>query len=191
MIASGRTLSCRSSEAEYLRANRHSHRYIFRAAAGAILAAAVSAVLGREAWGVIKIDEIIGVLVGHEHNVAAFAAVAAIGAATVNVFLASEGDASIPAIPRLGVNSDFVYKHRAKNTETAAESLRFLLHEHLEGAAHEFRVEELVDGLALLAELTGSALDDLCDLRFSDLQQEMRLVGEQHRFEAESLAPFD
>ena len=66
----------------------------------------------------------------------------------------------------------------------------FSLHQHLESAAHG-GVEELVDGVALGAELPGGALDDLLDVRFTGLEEEMRLVGEQHGFQTEPFAQFD
>ena len=48
-----------------------------------------------------------------------------------------------------------------------------------------------MNGCAFLAWLAGGAFDDLGDLGFTDLQEIVRLVGEQHGFEPELLAEFN
>ena len=86
-----------------------------RAAAKAVLTATVNAVFGDQARLKIEIGEIGDVLVGDEHDIAALAAVAAIRAAAVNIFLASERNRTVAAIARLDANFDFVDEHRRQD----------------------------------------------------------------------------
>jgi hypothetical protein len=48
---------------------------------------------------------------GNHNDVAATSAIAATGSSTRNVFLAAEGEATIPAVTSLNCDSNFIYKH--------------------------------------------------------------------------------
>ena len=61
-----------------------------------------------------KVGEIVDVLVGHQHDVAAVAAVAAIRAAVRNILLAPKADAAVAAATSLDFNGDAIDKHRNK-----------------------------------------------------------------------------
>ena len=78
--------------------------------AGAALALAGLAVAGGELALVAEVHERGHVLVHGEDDVAAAAAVAAVGAARRDVFLAVEGDGTGPAVPGADLDGDFVNK---------------------------------------------------------------------------------
>ena len=78
--------------------------------AGAALALAGLAVDGGELALVAEVHERGHVLVHGEDDVAAAAAVAAVGAARRDVFLAVEGDGAGPAVPGADLDGDFVNK---------------------------------------------------------------------------------
>jgi hypothetical protein len=70
-------------------------------------------------------------------------------------------------------------------------SLALALEQHLEGAAHELRVDQLVDGPAFAAGLARSALDDLGDFGFAELEKVMLLVSEQKGVQPHGAAGLD
>jgi hypothetical protein len=59
--------------------------------------------------------------------------------------------------------------------------------QHLERVAHR-RVEELMDGVAFVAECSGFVPDDPGDDFLAGLEEEMGLVGEENGFQAEAFA---
>src|SRR5207253_4074363 len=77
---------------KHLRPHRHLDDEVLAAGAGLVLPGPALAALGPEMLGVAEVDQGIEALDRFEDDVAAFAAVAAIGAAIFDIFLAPEAD---------------------------------------------------------------------------------------------------
>ena len=75
-------------------------------------AAAAAATLGLDALVRPEAGEVAQVGVGDEHDVAAGAAVAAVGPALGNVLLATEREAAVAAPPRLHVDAGAIVEHQ-------------------------------------------------------------------------------
>ena len=74
---------------------------------------AVLAALGVPVGFVFVVNEVVGVHVAEEHDVAAAPAVASVGAAPRFVFFAAEADAAASAVTGLGFDGAFVDEHGA------------------------------------------------------------------------------
>ena len=74
-------------------------------------ALAVAAVLSDELVAVFKCEQGVDTGVNAEDDASAVTAVAAVGTAVRNVFLAVERDRAVAAVACLNVNSDVIYKH--------------------------------------------------------------------------------
>ena len=98
---------------EDLRSDRHFQNRVGAAAAGAIAAHAVHAGLGLEMLLVAKVDERVEAVSTFDDDVAATPAVAAVGAAEFDEFLAPKRDRTRPAVARANVDARLVEKlHR-------------------------------------------------------------------------------
>ncbi len=108
---------------EDLRADRD--RELDALAVGPVLAgaAAVAAAAALERAFAAKAREVAQIRVGDEHDVAAAAAVTAVGAAFRDVLLAPEAQRAVTAAPRLHVNAGAVAEHRLYSvTDTVRRS---------------------------------------------------------------------
>jgi hypothetical protein len=76
-----------------------------------VRALAVAAALGREVRAAPEAGEVAQRRIGHHHDVAAAAAVAAVGPALGHVGLASEGDHAVPAVAAPHVDARAVVEH--------------------------------------------------------------------------------
>ena len=108
-----RALACARSaigssplDVEDLRAERHVHDRVLAAAAGRAPALAVHAALAAQVPPEAEGREVAHVGIGEQHDVAAVAAVAAVGAALGHELLAPEGDAAVAAAPGLRRSTD-------------------------------------------------------------------------------------
>ena len=86
-------------------ADRHEDRVVLAALAVALLAHAVLAALRAELLLVAEIDQRVEVFVGFQPDVAAVAAIAAVGAAERDELLAAETDAAVAAVAGMTVIS--------------------------------------------------------------------------------------
>ena len=93
---------------EHLRARRHGDHGIRAARAGSVLAHAARAVLGVEVLLVAVVDQRVEVGDALDPDVAALAAVAAVGAAVLDELLAAERDGAAPAIAGADVDLGLV-----------------------------------------------------------------------------------
>ena len=86
------------------------------AAAAAVLAGAlaVGAALGLEVRGEAKLGQVAQVGIGHQFDVSAVAAVAAVRAAAGHELLAAEADAAIAAAAALHEDGGAIGEHRAE-----------------------------------------------------------------------------
>src|SRR5690606_8729383 len=89
-------------------AERNTEDRGFALATVAVLALAVVAPLGARVRFVVVVDEVVRVVLSHEHQVAALAAVTAIGSAPRLVFLAPEADAPSAAVAGKGFDDALV-----------------------------------------------------------------------------------
>jgi hypothetical protein len=74
---------------------------------------------GFAVWPVFAVDEIVRVVVAHEDDIAAPAAVATVGSAPGFELLAAEADAPAPAVPRLHLDDTLVDKHDGVTVQKA------------------------------------------------------------------------
>src|SRR3984957_15616519 len=95
---------------EDLRPDRHFQNRVGAAAASAIATHAVHAGLGLEMLLVAKVDERVEAVGAFDHDVAAAPAVAAIGAAELDEFLAPERDRARAAVARANVDARLIKK---------------------------------------------------------------------------------
>ena len=91
-----------------LRAARHFHDHVGAARAVAVLAHAAAAVLGVEVLLVTVVDQRIEAVDRDRDHVAAFAAIAAIGAAELDEFLAPERHAAVAAVAGADIDLGFI-----------------------------------------------------------------------------------
>ena len=132
MIARRRAFADNRRKPVHLRADRHSYDHIGRIAPVTILAASMTAGLYDEARTVVEIGQITDITVGNQHDVAALAAVAAIGAAVVDVLLATERHGSVAAITCLRMNLDLIYEHANSITERTARCEQLVSGENID-----------------------------------------------------------
>ena len=95
---------------EHLRADRHLQHRVGAAAARPVLAHAVYAGLGLEMLLIAKVDQRVEAVRALNHDVAAAPAVAAVGAAELDEFLAPERDAAGAAVARPDIDARLVEK---------------------------------------------------------------------------------
>ena len=108
---------------EDLRPDRHFQDRVGAAPAGAIAAHPVHAGLGLEMLLVAKVDERVEAVRAFDHDVAAAPAVAAVGAAELDEFLAPERDRARPAVAGANVDARLVEKlHRRAASHGARAS---------------------------------------------------------------------
>lgn len=69
------------------------------------------AIIGVPVRTVLIVDEIIGIIIPQEHNIAALAAVPTVRTAPGLEFFPAEGDAATPTISRPDLDDTFVYEH--------------------------------------------------------------------------------
>ena len=91
-----------------LRAFRHLQHRVGAAAAGAVLAHAVHAGLGLEVLLVAEVDQRVEAAGAFDHDIAAAAAVAAVGAAELDELLAAERHAAGPAVAGAYVDAGLI-----------------------------------------------------------------------------------
>ena len=91
-----------------LRPDRHVDHQVVRACAGAVAAHAVAAALGLEVLRIAEVDQRVQALHGFEHDVAALAAVAAVGSAVFDILLAAEADGAGAARAALQIDLGLV-----------------------------------------------------------------------------------
>ena len=96
---------------ENQRAGRDVDDQIVAAESGHFLAHAGLAAFGLPMMPAGEIEQGVLVRIGDEDDAAAVAAVAAVGAALGDVFLAAEGDASVPAVAGFHLNDGFIDEH--------------------------------------------------------------------------------
>src|ERR1700689_421842 len=84
---------------------------IFAAEAGHFFAHSGVSARGLPMMPAGEIEEGVLVGIGDEDNVAAVAAIAAVGAAFGDVFLPSEGDAAVAAVAGFDLNDGFIDEH--------------------------------------------------------------------------------
>ena len=97
-----------------LRADRDLQHRVGAAPAGAVLAHAVHAGLGLEMLLVAEVDQRVEAAGAFDHDVAAAAAVAAVGAAEFDEFLAPERDAARPAVARADIDAGLIEEFHAR-----------------------------------------------------------------------------
>ena len=97
---------------EHLRADRDREDDVLAVGAALVRALAVASALGLEAAEPLEVREIAQVRVGHEHDVAAVAPVAAVGPALRDVLLAPEAQRAVAAAPALDADPRAVVEHR-------------------------------------------------------------------------------
>jgi hypothetical protein len=103
---------------EHLRAGRQLENHVGAAGAGAVLAHAVAALLRLEVLLVAIVEQRVEVGHAFEDDVAAFAAVAAVGTAELDIFLAAEAYAAIAAVTGAHINLGFIEElHFQRNRE--------------------------------------------------------------------------
>src|SRR5690606_15822786 len=78
-----------------LGANGHAQDDVLAVSAGALAAHAAAPVLGKEMLLIAEVDQRVEAFNGHGHDIAAPAAVPAIGPAVFDEFLAAEGNAAV------------------------------------------------------------------------------------------------
>ena len=83
---------------EDLRADRHLDQHVRRARPGAVRPGTVAALLGAEVLRVAEVDQGVQVLHRFHDDVAALAAVAAVRATELDVFLAAERNDAVAAV---------------------------------------------------------------------------------------------
>ena len=93
------------------RADGHLQDHVLARMAGAVGAFAVASAIGLEFAIVTVSQQRVVVWVGFKINVAAMAAVTARGTAARNIFLATEGHATIAAVAGLHENFGFINEH--------------------------------------------------------------------------------
>ena len=93
-----------------MRADRYLDDQIFSARAGLVAACAAFAARGFEMLGIAKVDQRVEAFDRKEDNVAAFAAIAAIGAAILNIFLTPESDGTGAALTRADIYFRLIQK---------------------------------------------------------------------------------
>ena len=95
---------------QYLGADRQLHDHAFARAAGAVLAHAVMADLGLEMLLIAEIDQGVEIGDAFDDDIAAASAVAAVGAAVLDVFLTTEADGACAALTALDENLGLIEK---------------------------------------------------------------------------------
>ena len=106
-----------------LGAGRHLEHDVVAVCAGAVLAHAATAGLGLEMLLIAVVDQGVEAIDGKRDHVSALAAVAAVRTAELDVFLAPERHAAVPAVARADVDLGFVQEfhgnrpHRCINAE--------------------------------------------------------------------------
>ena len=97
---------------------RQLQHHIGAAGAGAVLAHAMAALLRLEVLLVAIVEQRVEVRHAFEDDVAAFAAVAAVRSAELDIFLAAEADAAIAAVTGAHINLGFIEElHFQRNRE--------------------------------------------------------------------------
>ena len=96
----------------HLRARRHAHDEVVAVGAVALGALAVAPAGCLEVRAALERLQVAQGVVAQQHDGAAVAAVAAVGAAARHVGLAAEGQAAVPAGPRLNEDASLVVEHR-------------------------------------------------------------------------------
>src|SRR6185312_5277044 len=94
-------------DVDHGRTDRYPDDLVFAALAGHLAAHAVLATLGAEAALMTKVDQRVEAFVGYQPHVATIAAMATVGPAERNEFLAPETDAAVAAVA--GVYGDFSF----------------------------------------------------------------------------------
>ena len=102
---------------EHLRADRNLQHHVGAASAGAVLAHAVHAGLGLEMLLVAEVDQRIEAAGAFDDDVAAPPAVAAVRAAELDEFLASEGDAAGAAVAGSNVDAGLIEELHGRSSE--------------------------------------------------------------------------
>ena len=109
---------------EHLRAGRDLHDDIVAAGAGPVLAHAALAALGLEVLLVAIVDERVEIIHALDPDVAALAAVAAVGPAEFDELFAPESDAAVAAVARAHVDLGLIQEfHEANAFSVAARGL--------------------------------------------------------------------
>src|ERR1035437_6300804 len=98
------------------RAHGHLDFERFALGAGALAAFAVATALRLVFRVEAELEQGVGVLAAHHHDVAAAPAIAAAGAAPWDVLLPAEGEATVAAIAGLHEYSDFINEHGKSQT---------------------------------------------------------------------------
>ena len=93
---------------EHLRARRQLQHHVGAAGAGAVLAHAMAALLRLEVLLVAIVEQRVEVRHAFEDDVAAFAAVAAVRSAELDIFLAAEADAAVAAVTGAHIDLGFI-----------------------------------------------------------------------------------
>jgi hypothetical protein len=88
-----------------LRADGYFDDEIFAACAGPVTTSAAFAARGFEMLGIAEVDQRVEAFNRQEDNIAAFTAIAAVGAAILNIFFTPETDSARPALT--GADIDF------------------------------------------------------------------------------------
>ena len=107
------------------RAHRHRDGLVLAGLAIHLAAHAVFTALGFEAGFVAEIHQGIEIFIGNQPNIATTAAIAAIGAAQRNEFLAPERNAAVAAIAGGHHDFCFVYEFHTREPITRKEAYRF------------------------------------------------------------------
>ena len=103
-----------------MRAWRNPEDHVIAIGTGAVLAHAVATLLGAEVLLIAKVDERVEVFDALGPYVAAATAIAAIGTAKLDKFLAPEADAAVAAIARLHINFDNIEELHAARLQNLA-----------------------------------------------------------------------
>src|SRR5271166_6690557 len=108
---------------EHLRSDRRLQHRIGSPSPCTVLAHAVHPSFGLEVLLVAKVDESVEAIRAFDHNVASAPAVAAVGAAELDEFLAPERDAARPAVARADVDARLIEKlHASRPVSIGAAS---------------------------------------------------------------------
>ena len=111
---------------QHFRSGRNLDRHVLTVCAGAVAAHAVDAAFGLEMLLITVVDERVEVLDALDPDVAALAAVAAVGAAELDEFFAPEADAPVTAVAGLDVDFRQIEEFHAAPRQRKAVIGRFL-----------------------------------------------------------------
>ena len=93
------------------RSGRHGNHRVLARRAVHLARLAIAAVFGNELALIAEGEQRVGALVDTQDDIAAPAAVAAVGSARGNIFFAAEGHGTVAAVPRLDIDFYMIDKH--------------------------------------------------------------------------------